>query len=147
MSASAAETEAMITNDASPLAAAALSRKGLAASKALTMPSTSSLKFCSHEAGSAPWAMAPALETRMSMPPSSSAASPIQAFSTGPSMMSTDFPVALTPDLASAATASATWSALRAQTATFAPSAARVSAIARPMPRVPPRMTAFLPAS
>jgi hypothetical protein len=81
----------------------------------------------------------------MSMPPSSSPAAVIQAFRASPSMMSTEAPVAFTPVAAKAATASFTWSALRAQTATLAPSAARVSAIARPMPRVPPRMTAFGP--
>ena len=109
------------------------------------MPSTSSRKFCSHEAGSPPWARAPALETSMWMPPSSSPAALIQALSASPSTMSTDAPVAFTPRLFRWATVSATCSALRAQTATLAPSRARPSAMARPMPRVPPRMTALRP--
>ena len=135
----------MITNDASPVASAEAFRNGLAASKALTMPSTSSRKFCSHDVGSAPCAIAPALETSMWIPPSSSPAALIQAFNAAPSMMSTEAPVARTPRLRRLSTVSCTCSALRAQMATFAPSRARLSAIARPIPRVPPRMTALRP--
>ena len=66
-------------------------------------------------------------------------------FNAAASVISTDAPVAFTPIACSSATAPATWSALRAHTATPAPSPASVSAIARPMPRVPPSTTAFLP--
>ena len=64
---------------------------------------------------------------------SAAAASATQAFNAGPSDTSTAAPVALTPVAARAATVAATSSALRAQIATSHPSAASVSAIARPI--------------
>src|SRR3954454_442913 len=79
------------------------------------------------------------------MLPSSLAASDIHDFSAAASVISTAAPVALTPSAFNSATVLATCSALRAQTATPAPSAASVPAIARPMPRVPPSTTAFFP--
>jgi hypothetical protein len=82
-----------------------------------------------------------------SMPPRVSPAWVTNAFSAGPSAMSVACPQALTPLAFSASTAAATWSALRAQIATSAPSSANRSAIDRPIPRDPPVTTTFLPLS
>ncbi|MGY4496521.1 hypothetical protein ACVWYH_000448 [Bradyrhizobium sp. GM24.11] len=134
-----------MTKAASPLFSPLASRNGRAASNACTAPSTSSRKFCSHDAGSWPCAMAPALANSRSMPPSSLAAPSTHAFSAAPSLTSTVPPVARMPPAFSSATVAATCSALRAHTATLAPSPASVAAIARPMPRVPPSTMAFFP--
>jgi hypothetical protein len=59
--------------------------------------------------------------------------------------MSKAVPNTLPPCAASAAAVSATWSALREQNATSAPSAANSSTVARPMPRLPPVRITFFP--
>jgi hypothetical protein len=65
----------------------------------------------------------------------------------GPSATSNAFPVELTPFAFKAPTVSFTASSVRAQMATSHPSSARVSAMPRPMPRVPPVTMAFFPLS
>src|SRR3954452_19350163 len=87
LSAIAAETEDMMTTLASPFLAPLASRNGNAASNALTAPSTSSRKFCSHDAGSPPCDIAPALQNSKSTLPSSLAAFAIHDFSAAPSVM------------------------------------------------------------
>lgn len=94
-----------------------------------------------------PIASALTLETAISIPPNSAATSATQAISPGPSATSTARPVARTPLAFSAATVCATSSAWRAQIATSAPSAASVSAMAWPIPLVPPVTTARRPFS
>src|SRR6185437_15270160 len=61
------------------------------------------------------------------------------------SVTSNALPHAGTPFSAIARTAAATSSALRAHSATLAPSLANISAIARPMPLLPPVITTFFP--
>ena len=146
MSACAAEIDEMMTKAASPVFSPLASSNGRAASNAFTAPSTSSRKFCSHEAGSPPCAMAPALENSMSTLPSSlrDAGDPrlqrggvgdihgragglhAHRLQLGNGCRRPDRRCGRTPRR-------------------LAPSPASVSAIARPMPRVPPSTTAFLP--
>src|SRR3954469_23624755 len=83
----------------------------------------------------------------MSSPPSSVAASTTQAVSASPSATSSARPDALMPRARNAATVASTSPALRAQIATSVPSAAKCSAMARPMPLVPPVTRAFFAAS
>src|ERR1700754_429005 len=82
----------------------------------------------------------------MSMPPNSAPTSATHRFSAGPSATSSARPVARTPVWDKAATVALTSSVLRAHIATLAPSAAKWSAIARPMPFVAPVTSAFFPA-
>src|SRR5262249_24582312 len=119
------------------------SRWGRDASTACTvciMSTSNSLRQLSSLLG---MASALTLATRMSRPPSSPAAASIQPRSAAPSATSSARPVALTPVLPRAATAAVTSYACREQMATLQPSAAIVSAIARPMPLVPPVISAF----
>src|SRR3954452_4676261 len=99
----------------------------------------------SQVSGVSPTASALTLQTMASTPPSSPAAVSIHCFSAGASATSIAAPHDLTPFAASAFTALPTSSGLRAQMATLAPSAAKSSAIARPMPLLPPVTSAFLP--
>ena len=94
-----------------------------------------------------PTASALTLQTSASMPPSAAALADTHAASAGPSATSSARPKAWTPVAFSAATVASTSSALRAQTETLAPSAAKASATARPMPLVPPVTRARLPLS
>src|SRR5882724_6663382 len=92
-----------------------------------------------------PTASALTLQTMVSMPPSSAAAPSIQPFSASGSATSTALPHDLTPFAERLFTTLPTSSALRAQIATLAPSAANSSAIASPMPLLPPVTSALLP--
>src|SRR5262245_54257281 len=94
-----------------------------------------------------PTASALTLHTSASTPPSACALPLTQPASAAGSATSTAAPYALTPFAFSEATAAPTSSALRAQIETFAPSAAKPSAIARPMPLLPPVTSARLPLS
>ena len=98
----------MMMKAASPVFSPLASSNGRAASNALTAPSTSSRKFCSHDAGSPPCAMAPALENSMSTLPSSCATPAIHDFSAAASVISTGAPVAFTPIARSSVTVLAT---------------------------------------
>jgi hypothetical protein len=75
------------------------------------------------------------LATKMPRPPSAAAASATQARS---ALASATPPQLFTPLPVSAITVSSTAASWRAQSATLQPSSANSSAIARPMPRVPP---------
>src|SRR4051794_19768511 len=81
----------------------------------------------------------------LSMPPSAVAAPSIQPFSAAASATSTAAPHDFTPFAESPFTTLPTSSALRAQIATLAPSAANSSAIASPMPLLPPVTSALFP--
>src|SRR5262249_24726948 len=118
---------------------------GSAASQPNTVAITSISKPRRQAFSSMPWANALTLATKMSTPPSAPAASPTQDLSAPRSATSTDAPQALTPFFPSPATASPTGPALRAHNATSQPSSAKSSQMARPMPRVPPVTSAFLP--
>src|SRR6516162_2394928 len=87
------------------------------------------------------------LQTTQSMPPSSAAAPSTQPFNAVGSATSNPLPQALTPFAAKAFTTLATSSPLREQIATLAPSVAKSSAIARPMPLLPPVTSTFFPFS
>src|SRR3954467_4336383 len=90
VSACAAEIDEMMTKHASPVFSPLASRNGRAPSNALTAPSTSSRKFCSHDAGSPPCAMAPALENNILMLPNSCATLAIHDFSAAQDVGSID---------------------------------------------------------
>src|SRR5258706_9682707 len=92
-----------------------------------------------------PTASALTLQTRVSIPPSSPAAASTHCFNAAGSATSIAPPHDLTPFVANAFTTLPTSSALRAQMATLAPSSAKSSAIARPMPLLPPVTSALLP--
>src|SRR4051794_28892454 len=92
-----------------------------------------------------PTASALTLQTMVSMPPSSAAAPSIQPFSASGSATSTALPHDLTPFADRPFTTLPTSSALRAQIATLAPSVANSSAIANPMPLLPPVTSALFP--
>src|SRR4249919_3849652 len=100
--------------------------------------------FCQLSAES-PTASALTLQTRASRPPSAFAPAATQAVSAGPSATSRAWPNAFTPLALSAATVASTSAALRAQIDTLAPSAAKPSAMARPIPLLPPVTATFLP--
>src|SRR6266536_565640 len=87
----------------------------------------------------------PALATRRSSPPSAAATSSTARPSAGVSVTSAAAVVMGTPCLASRAAAEARPSAPRAMSPAAAPSAASASAMARPMPRLPPVMSARAP--
>src|SRR5215475_3801791 len=120
----------------------------MAASTAVMTWMRSTSKAERKDSISSPKERALAFATNMSTPPNSVAALSTQLRSAPASLTSTDRPQeALAPLDASALTASSTASLLRAQIATAAPSDARRSAIARPMPLVDPVTSAFFPAS
>ena len=87
------------------------------------------------------------LATTMSMPPKSAADLATHALRLSALPTSATEPITLLPDADMALAASATSAAFRAQNATLAPSLANVSAIARPMPLVPPVTSARKPLS
>src|SRR5712671_7975268 len=99
----------------------------------------------SQVSGVSPTASALTLQTMVSMPPNSAAAPSIQPFSAAGSATSIALPHALTPFSERLLTTLPTSSALRAQIATLAPSSANSSAIARPMPLLPPVTSTLLP--
>src|SRR5438309_795185 len=99
----------------------------------------------SQVSGVSPTASALTLQTIVSMPPSSAAAPSIQPFSASGSATSIALPHDLTPFAERLLTTLPTSSALRAQIATLAPSAANSSAIASPMPLLPPVTSALFP--
>ena len=139
-------SRAAVVEMTSTLPLSEFSKCGMAASTMRTVPSMSCSKFARQSASVRP--LPPeTLETMLSMPPKASAEASTQAFSASPSPTSTAWPKAVTPLADSAATASFTWSSLRAQMATLQPSSASASAMARPMPRLPPVMSALLPFS
>src|SRR5690349_22280708 len=78
------------------------------------------------------------LATTMSRPPSSATVSPTHCRTPASSETSTQRPVTKPPRPVISSAARATSAAVRAQNATAAPSSASVSAMARPMPLVPP---------
>src|SRR5882757_10128375 len=94
-----------------------------------------------------PTASALTLHTRISTLPSSAAAPSTHCFNAAGSATSVGLPQALTPLPFNAVTALSICSGCRAQIATLAPSAANRSAIARPIPLLPPVTRAFLPFS
>src|ERR1700722_12998425 len=102
---------------------------------------------CSQVSAVSPTASALTLQTRISTPPSSAAAPSIHCFSAVGSATSVGLPQTLTPLSCRALTTLLICSACRAQIATLAPSAANRSAIARPIPLLPPVTSAFLPFS
>src|SRR5215813_11666620 len=87
----------------------------------------------------------PALATRRSSPPSAAATSSTARPSAAVSVTSAAAVVTGTPCLASRPAAEARPSAPRATSPTDAPSAASASAMAKPMPRLPPVMSARAP--
>src|SRR5260370_30901696 len=95
--------------------------------------------------GLSPTASELTLKTMVSIPPSSPAAPSIHCFNATGSATSIALPHDLTPFAASPFTTLPTSSALRAQIATLAPSVANSSAMASPMPLLPPVTSAFLP--
>src|ERR1700722_17989805 len=99
----------------------------------------------SQVSGVSPTASALTLQTAGAPPPSSPAASSTHCFNAAGSATSSALPHDLPPSAANALTALPTSSALRAHIATLAPSAANRSAIASPMPLLPPVTSAFLP--
>src|ERR1700736_1687663 len=99
----------------------------------------------SQVSGVSPTASALTLQTMLSMPPSSPAAPSIHCFNAVGSATSIALPHDLTPFAANAFTTLPTSSALRAQIATLAPSSANSSAIASPMPLLPPVTSTLLP--
>src|SRR4051794_7042824 len=99
----------------------------------------------SQVSGVSPTASALTLQTMLSMPPNSAAAPSIQPFRAAGSATSIAWPQDLTPFAARVLTTLPTSSALRAQIATLAPSPANSSAIASPMPLLPPVTSAFFP--
>src|SRR5690242_889588 len=123
------------------------SRYGLAAAIELTVCIMSVRNDFSQVSGVSPTASALTLQTMVSMPPSLAAAPSTHAFNAVASATSIGSPQALTPLAASVLTAFPTSSALRAQIATLAPSSAKSSAIASPMPLVPPVTSTFFPFS
>jgi hypothetical protein len=123
------------------------SRCGIAASTRRMVPRMSMLKACCHDCSPGAVASALTLAMAMSSPPKARAASSTQAFRAAPSPTSSARPNTLMPRPASAWLVASTSAALRAQKATWQPSAASVSTIARPMPLVPPVTTARLLAS
>src|SRR6266566_2463885 len=92
-----------------------------------------------------PTASALTLQMMASMPPSSAAAPSTHCLSAMGSATSIALPHDLTPFPAKTLTTLPTSSALRAQIATLAPSAANNSAIASPMPLLPPVTRALFP--
>src|SRR5882757_6352844 len=92
-----------------------------------------------------PTASALTLQTMVSMPPNWAAAPSIQPFSAAGSATSIPCPHDLTPVAERRFTTLPTSSALRAQIAMLAPSAANSSAIASPMPLLPPVTSALFP--
>src|SRR4029077_9676822 len=98
----------------------------------------STSKLARQLASSSGMASALTLATTMSRPPSSAAVSPTHWRTPASSETSTQRPVTMTPRPAISSAARVTSAAVRAQNATEAPSSASVSAMARPMPLVPP---------
>src|SRR3982074_1936969 len=92
-----------------------------------------------------PTASALTLQTMVSIPPSLPAASSTHRFNAAASATSIAPPHDLPPFAANAFTTLPTSSALRAHMATLAPSAANSSAIASPMPLLPPVTSALFP--
>src|SRR5438552_18898313 len=104
-------------------------------------------KDFSQVSGVSPTASALTLQTMVSMPPNSAAAPSTHVFNATGSATSIALPHALTPFTANAFTTLPTSSALRAQIATLAPSAAKSSATASPIPLLPPVTSTFFPLS
>ena len=123
------------------------SRKGMALSTKRTLPIKSTSKPFFQLSSSAPIAKALTLATTISMPPKSAADLATHALRLSALPTSATEPITLLPEADMALAASATSVALRAQKATFAPSLANVSAMARPMPLVPPVTSARKPLS
>src|SRR6516165_3160462 len=123
------------------------SRYGLAAATELTVCIMSVRNDFSQLSAVSPTASALTLQTTMSIPPSSAAAASIHAFKAPGSATSSPRPDALTPFARRDFTAFATSSALRAQIATLAPSPVKSSAIASPMPLLPPVTSTLFPLS
>src|SRR6266851_8785404 len=123
------------------------SRNGTAAPTAFTVCIMSVRKDFSQLSSESPTARALTLQTSASSPPSSAALAAIHCLSAGPSATSSTLPKAFTPLAFSAETAAATSPSLRAQIETCAPSAAKPSAIARPIPLLPPVTATRFPLS
>src|SRR4051812_16490142 len=121
------------------------SRYGTAAATALTVCIMSVRNDFSQVSGVSPTASALTLQTMVSTPPSSAAAPSIQPFRAAGSATSIALPHDLTPFAERPLMTVPTSSALRAQIATLAPSAANSSAIASPMPLLPPVTSALFP--
>src|SRR5438477_9542907 len=119
-------------------------RYGTAAATELTVCIMSVRNDFSQVSGVSPTASALTLQTMVSMPPSWAAAPSIQPFSAAGSATSIAWPHDFTPFATRFFTTLPTSSALRAQIATLAPSAANSSAIASPMPLLPPVTSTFL---
>src|SRR5215467_1018060 len=123
------------------------SRYDLAAAIEFTVCITSVRNDFSQVSGVSPTASALTLQTTVSMPPSFAAALSTHPLSAAASATSIASPHDLTPLAASAFTTFPTSSALRAQIATLAPSSAKSSAIASPMPLLLPVTSTFFPFS
>src|SRR5713101_7121569 len=117
----------------------------MAAATELTVCIMSVRNDFSHVSAVSPTASALTLQTMVSTPPSSPAASSTHFFNAAGSATSIAPPHDLTLLAASALTTLPTSSALRAQIATLAPSSANSSAIASPMPLLPPVTSTLLP--
>src|SRR3954449_11295788 len=89
----------------------------------------------------------PAEFTRMSIPPSSSTIWFIAARTASPSVTSTASAVARPPELVHCSATAVAFGSLRSSTATSAPSSAKRTAMAAPIPPPPPMTTATLPVS
>src|ERR1041385_1398643 len=121
------------------------SRKGRAASAAVTICMTSTSNPLRKSSGVLVGASALALATKTSRPPSPAAPSLIQAASALGSATSTPRENTVAPLALRARAVSSIWAASRAQRAIAAPSAAKRSAMARPMPRLEPVMKTLRP--
>src|SRR6266700_254114 len=123
------------------------SRYGIAAATVLTVCIMSVRNDFSQVSGVSPTASALTLQTMASIPPNSAAAPSTHACKAAGSATSSALPQALTPFAAKTFTTLPTSSALRAQIATLAPSSAKSSAIASPIPLLPPVTRTFFPFS
>ena len=128
-------------------AASLCSRWGMAASTIRTECMTSTSNEVFQFSSSTPADRALTLATTASSPPRVSAASETHALSAAPSATSTARPKARTPFSSIALAVAFTSASVRAQKATSAPSSAKQSTIARPIPLVPPVTSARLPRS
>src|ERR1700730_1001384 len=120
-------------------------RYGMGAGTELTVCIMSVRNDFPHVSAVSPTASALTLQMMASIPPSSSAAPSTHCLSAAGSATSIALPQDLTPRATSALTTLPTPSASRAQIATLAPSSANSSAIASPIPLLPPVTSTLLP--
>ena len=94
-----------------------------------------------------PRRLPPALATRISTPANSASVRRAKTSAAAGSVMSKATAATFVPCTASSASASFSWASPRAHTSRLQPSFARLWAMARPIPRLAPVMTAVFPCS